>query len=93
MSDEGVGLIMRVALVIGLIVAAALFKVLVGSSKRRGRIMLVGTLAGLSSGVLLSLAIHERFDVELSVILACVGVVLGWGIAWIWARRVPREAD
>lgn len=73
MSDEGVRLIMRAALVGFLIVAAAIFKVLVGPGKKRGRIMLVGTLAGFSSGVLMSYPIHERFDVEFSVILACLG--------------------
>lgn len=93
MSDEGARLIMRAALVVVLIVAAAFFKVLVGPGKGRGRIMLVGTLAGFSSGVLLSYPTHERFDVELSVILACLGLVLGWGVAWIWARRIPRAAN
>jgi hypothetical protein len=54
LSDEGVRLIMRAALVIFLIIGAAFFKILVGPGKRRGQIMLAGTLGGFSSGVRLS---------------------------------------
>ena len=45
---------MRAALVIFLIIGAAFFKILVGPGKRRGQIMLAGTLGGFSSGVRLS---------------------------------------
>jgi uncharacterized membrane protein YccC len=92
MSDEGVRLIMRAALVVFLIIAAALFKVLVGPGKKRGQIMLAGTLGGFSSGVLLSDPIYQWFDVEVSVISASLGMVLGWALAWRWARRIPRES-
>lgn len=93
MSDEGVRLIIRTALVVLLITAAAFFKVLAGPGKRRGRIMLAGTLGGISLGVLLSYVIHQSVGLELSVILACLGVVVGWGVAWMWARRVPRQTN
>jgi hypothetical protein len=92
MSDEGLRLIMRAALVVFLIIAAACFKVLVGPGKNRGRIMLAGTLGGLSSGVLLSYPIYQWFGVEVSAISASLGMVLGWAVAWIWARRIPRES-
>jgi membrane associated rhomboid family serine protease len=92
MSDEGVRLIMRAALVIALIIAAAFFRALVGPGKERGRIMLTGTLGGFISGVLLSYPIHQRFDMDVSVISASLGIVLGWAVAWTWARRLPRES-
>jgi hypothetical protein len=93
MSDEGVRLIMRAALVMVLIIAAAFVRVGVGPSKRRGRIMGAGALGGLSSGVLLAYPIRERFGVEVSVIAACLGIMLGWAVAWTWAKRIPREAS
>jgi hypothetical protein len=92
MSDEGVRLIMRAALLIALIIAAAFFKALVGPGKKRGRIMLAGTLGGFSSGVLLVYPIYQRFDMDASVLSASLGMVLGWAVAWIWARRIPRES-
>jgi drug/metabolite transporter (DMT)-like permease len=93
MSDEGVRLVMRAALVIVLIITTAFVKVAVGPSKRRGRIMLAGTLGGFSSGVLIAYPIQERFGVEVSVTSACLGMMLGWAVAWMWAKRIPREAS
>jgi dolichol kinase len=54
--------------------------------------MLAGTLGGFSSGVLLAYPIYQRFDMDASVLSASLGMVLGWAVAWIWARRIPRES-
>src|SRR5204863_3989615 len=54
MSHEGVGLVMRAALVIVMIVVAAFFRALVGPGRKRGQIMLLGTLGGVSFGVLVA---------------------------------------
>ena len=51
MNSEGVTLVMRAALVIFLIVEAAFFRALAGPGRGRGRIMLAGTLGGISFGV------------------------------------------
>lgn len=59
MSSEGVTLIMRVALVTFLIVVASFFRAVVGPGRRRGRIMLAGTLGGISFGVLLAYPISR----------------------------------
>ena len=68
MSDEGVRLAMRVALVVFLLVVAAFFRVFVEPGRRGDRAMLAGTLGGISSGVLLSYPIHTWFDVEASAL-------------------------
>jgi hypothetical protein len=91
MSSEGVTLIMRVALVIFLIVVASFFRALVGPGRRRGRIMLAGTLGGISFGVLLAHPISRWLKADASVICACLGVSFGWGVAWLFARRIPDE--
>jgi hypothetical protein len=93
MSHEGVTLIARAALVIFLIVAASFFRALVGPGKRRGRIMLAGTLGGISFGVLLASPISLWLRTDTSVICTCFGMVLGWGVSWLFARQIPHEAN
>jgi hypothetical protein len=84
---------MQVALVLYLIVVGSIFGVLVGQGKRRGRIMLAGTLGGISGGVFVAYVLFHWTNVDLSEILACVGMTVGWAVAWLlFARRVPRDA-
>ena len=92
MSSEGVTLISRVVLVAVLILATAVVRALVGPSKRRRFYMQVGTLAGMSAGVAVASLISRWFATDISVIAACLGIFASWGVAWMFARHVPREA-
>lgn len=92
MSPEGIVLVTRVSLIACLIVVAAVFRYLVGPSKRRGLFMLAGTLRGLSAGVAVAYLISPLLKIDISAISACVGMTLGWGVAYLLARQVPREA-
>lgn len=92
MSNEGVTLITRVGLVISLTVVAAIFRALVGPGRRRGRIMLAGTLGGISFGVLFAYPISLWLKADVSVICACLGMSVGWTVSWLFARQIPREA-
>jgi hypothetical protein len=92
MSSEGVTLIARASLIVALTVAASVFRALIGPGERRGRIMLVGTIGGISLGALAASAIARWIHTDVSVICASVGVVLGWTVSWIVARHLPREA-
>jgi hypothetical protein len=91
MSTEGVTLISRVALVAVLIIAAAFVRVLVGSSRRRGVVMGIGALGGLSTGVAVAWLISPWVASNVSAICGSLGIVAGWGVAWLFARRIPRE--
>jgi hypothetical protein len=93
MSSEGVTLISRVALVAVLIIVTALVRALVGPSRRRGLFMGIGTLGGLSAGVAVASLASRSMTMDLSAISACLGIFAGWGVAWLFARRVPREAS
>jgi hypothetical protein len=93
MSAEGIVLVTRVSLIAYLIVVGAVFRYLVGPSKQRGMFMLAGTLGGLSSGVAVAYLISPWLNVDISAIAACVGMSLGWGVAYLFARQVPREAN
>jgi drug/metabolite transporter (DMT)-like permease len=93
MSSEGVTLVMRAALVVFLIIVTATVRTLVGPGRRRGRMMLAGTLGGISFGVLLTYPISQWLKADASVICVCLGMVLGWGVSWLFARQIPREAN
>jgi uncharacterized YccA/Bax inhibitor family protein len=87
MSHEGVTLVMRAAMAIFLIIVGAFFRALAGE------IMLVGGLGGMSLGVLFAYLMSPWFKTDESVIYACLGTTLGWGVSWWFARRIPREAN
>jgi hypothetical protein len=86
-------LVMRAALVVFLIIMAAMFRTLVGPGKTRGRIMLTGTLGGISAGVLLAPPLSQWLEADVSVICACLGMLLGWTVSWLLARRITRVAS
>jgi hypothetical protein len=94
MSNEGIRLVARAALILYLIVVGTVFRALVGSSKRRGQIMLIGTLGGLAVGVLVA-SLLSRVVTRCDVLDICapVGMTVGWAAAWLFARRIPREAS
>jgi len=91
MSAQGVTLITRVALVAVLIIAAAFVRVLVGPSRRRGVVMGIGALGGLSAGVAVAWLISPWVASNVAPICASLGIVAGWGVAWLFARRIPRQ--
>jgi hypothetical protein len=67
MSHGGVTLVMRAALTNFLIIVGAFLRSLVGSGRKRGEAMLVGTLGGISVGVLFAYLISPWLDIALSV--------------------------
>jgi preprotein translocase subunit SecF len=92
MSDEGLRLVSRLALLVVLILVAALMRTMVGPSRRRARVMAVGTVAGMAFGVLVAVPVSRWFGADTSAIGALMGLVLGWGISWQFARKIPRTA-
>ncbi len=94
MSHEGVTLISRVALVAAAILATAVLRALVGPSKRRSLYMGVGTVGGIAAGVGVSSLLFSWVSIDVSVaIFAFFGMIAGWGVAWPFVRRIPREAN
>jgi hypothetical protein len=92
MSHEGIALISRVAVVAVLIIMTALVRVLVGPSETRGLYMGLGTLGGMGIGVGVASLISVSITTDVSAIGAVLGIFAGWGVAWFFARRIPREA-
>jgi hypothetical protein len=92
MSNEGVTFVMRVVLLVVLVVAAAAFRTMFGPGRKRGRFMLAGTLGGMAFGVLIAPLASRWLDSDTSALCATFGIILGWTVAWTFARHVPREA-
>ena len=93
MSNEGVALISRVALVAVAVLVVAVVRTLAGPNKRRGLYLQIGTLGGMAVGLAAASLISRWVMTDLSVILACFGILVGWGVAWPFVRRIPREAN
>jgi len=94
MSSAGVTLIGRVALVAVAIIAHGFLRALVGPSRKRGLYMGVGTVTGIAAGVAAASLIYSWITIDVSpAIFAFVGMIAGWGVAWLFARQVPREAS
>ena len=55
--------------------------------------MLAGTLGGISFGVFVAYLISLWIKTGVSAICACLGMSFGWGVAWLFARQIPREAN
>jgi hypothetical protein len=67
-------------------------RTIVGPNKRRGRIMTVGTIGGLAFGIAISTPVSRWYGADVSAIVACIGIILGWAVAWQFAKQIPREA-
>jgi hypothetical protein len=93
MSSEGAPLIARVVLVAVLIVMTAIVRVLVGPSRKRGLYMGLGTLGGMSAGVAVASFTPRWIATDVAGLFAVVGIFAGWGVAWLFARQVPRETN
>jgi hypothetical protein len=92
LSSEGVTLLSRAGIIVLLAVAASLFRALIGRGRRADLAMLGGTLGGISLGVGVSSLISSWTRADVSVICAVSGIITGWTIAWLFARRISHDA-
>jgi hypothetical protein len=92
MSHEGVIFVERIAMVLFLILVAAVVRTFAGPSKRRLDTMNAGGLVGLAFGVTLSYLVPASLKMQQSIVFAVAGILLGYGVAWLLARRMPRAA-
>jgi len=91
LSHEGVTLLMRVLLIVFLGTTAGVFRFLIARTRRGGQLMLAGTLGGITLGVFLSPPVSRWMHGDASVVCACVGLVVGWSVSFLVARRVPMK--
>ena len=92
LSSEGVTFVSRLAFAAALILVTAIVQALVGPNKRRRFYMGIGALGGMAVGIAIASFMSRRTPTEISVIFGCLGILAGWGVAWRFARHLPREA-
>jgi hypothetical protein len=93
MSAEGVTLVARAGLMIYLILAGSILRALVGPGRKRDLLMLAGTLGGMSAGVAIAYPLSRWLGSDVSAIGGCLGMSFGWALVWLFARRMPPEAN
>ena len=93
LSDEGVRLLMRAALVAVVILVAAFFRTLVGTNpKRHGRLTL-GTIGGMAAGIAVADPLSQWAGWDVSTLTAVAGIFAGWAVAYQFVRHLPRNAS
>ena len=93
MSHEGFVLVVRGAVVLSLILVTATVRTFIGPSKRRGGVMGAGMLGGMALGMASSYLIPSSLKMQESALFALCGMLLGWGVAWCFAKQIPRESN
>lgn len=92
LSPEGVRFISKAALFVVLLLAAAFARTVVGPNPKRHFRMLLGTLGGMALGVALSVPLSKLFDSDVSALSSVAGVLVGWAVAYQFAKQIPRYA-
>jgi len=93
MSDEGFTLIFRALLALSLLACAALFRTLLGHIRGGRTILLAGTLAGITSGVVVSEALSPWIETDISALAVCLGMVCYWWAGYLIAKKASTRVD
>ncbi len=90
LSNEGVWILSRVVLALPVLLLVAAMRTVIGRSKQRNRVMMAGTLVGLTLGVVASSVASFLFFIDQSALFTVAGVFVGWAFALPIALRIPR---
>jgi len=93
MTDAGMKLLLRAAVVLLMVAIGAIVRTFIGPSRKRGYVMFAGMFGGMTLAVLFSYAMPPSLNLRESALLAVLGLLVGWAVAWPFARRIPREAN
>jgi hypothetical protein len=91
-THEGVVFIGRIAVVLLLILVGAIVRTFVGPSSERGLVIGVGMLGGMVVGVAFSYFVRS-LRMQESAVVAVSGMLCGFGVAWLFAKGIPRRAN
>lgn len=92
MSHEGVVFVVRIAVVLLLILVGAIVRTFIGPSRERGVVMGAGMLAGIAVGVAASYFVPP-LRMQESAVFAISGMLCGFGVAWFFAKEIPRHTN
>jgi hypothetical protein len=89
--SAGIDPLLRLAMFTLGVIAMAVVRAVIGPGRRRTLLILAGTLGGISFGVAVAYVISRWTRSDTLGISASAGMALGWLVAWLFARRLPRE--
>jgi hypothetical protein len=93
LSDEGVRLLSKGAILVVAILVAAFFRTLIGPKPKRHPRMAIGTIGGMAAGIAMSGPLSQLVDRDVSSLAALAGVFAGWAIAYQFVKHIPRYAS
>lgn len=93
LSEEGVRLLSRGALLAVLVLVTAFARTIVGRNPKRNVGMLMGTLGGMAAGIAVAAPLSRLFGTDVSSLSAICGVILGWAVAYQFVKHIPRRAS
>ena len=91
LTDEGVRLLSKGAIVLVALVVAAFARTVVGRNPKRHIRMAMGTVGGVASGVAAAPTLSAWVGVDVSSLSALCGVFLGWAVAYQFVKHIPRN--
>jgi hypothetical protein len=92
LSDEGVRLLSRAAIVVVVLLVAAFVRTLVGPNPKRQFRMAMGTIGGLIAGIAISAPASQAIGTDVSTLCSIAGIFLGWAVAYQFVKHLPRNA-
>ena len=93
LSDEGVRLLSRAAVLVVVILVAAFLRTLIGPNPKRHPRMAIGTLGGMAAGIAISGPLSQLLGRDVSSLAALAGVFAGWAVAYQFVKHIPRYRD
>ena len=90
LSNEGVRLLSKGALLVVALLVAAFAKTVVGRNPKRQFRMALGTIGGLATGVAVAPPLSAWIGADVSSLSAMCGVFLGWAVAYQFVKQIPR---
>ena len=92
LSDEGVRLLTKGAILVVVILVTACVRTMVGPNPKRHRRMALGTVGGIAGGIAVASPLSTWFGTDVSALSALGGLLLGWTVAYQFMHHIPREA-
>lgn len=93
LSDEGVRLLSKAAILLVAILVAAFFRTLIGRNPKRNGGMAIGTVGGMAVGIAVSRPLSDAIGIDVSSLSAIAGVFLGWAVAYQFVKHLPRNVS
>jgi hypothetical protein len=92
LSDEGVRLLSRAAILVVVVLVTAFARTLVGRNPKRHFRMAIGTVGGMAAGIAVSGPLSGMLGFDVSSLSAMCGIFAGWAVAYQFVKHIPRDA-